>query len=437
DRPTKGTDANAENDGAGDGAGDESPESAGSEDVIDAAIDAGDAEVPAADRHVPVEGFDAKITPDQPAGRLLPDGDVRDCAATRDITVSGTCEPKKPVRGEGCTDDDIAAARSPLDQDNTQHKRERNTGRVPVLEVDSDSLLPRRPRMIGVQCFDVPLGADSRVLSLHLRDVGHILTADDARPSKASLWSKPAKVEAFGSGSSGIFAALRRTASARGASLEYGTGRLIGSHDIVVEGEFGAGIGLTSGFVTGDGASEEAQQLDPTELATLRGSADGFSQIVRSVPLNGSISVDNTAGTDISIARVFARPRDLPPSCDMPIALTGLAQREVRITSALPGGGDPIERPGLAMTIVSIDQNDDGARVARVAVASYLSRAGLPRYVLADWTEQFDQGIRIEACDGVVTDEDGAEPDGGDEFIDPTDLAGALAERADEIRTQK
>ena len=52
--------------------------------------------------------------------------------------------------------------------------------------------------------------------------------------------------------------------------------------------------------------------------------------------------------------------------------------------------------------------------MARIAVGTYLSRSGLPRYTLVDWTEQYDGELDVEGCDGTVHTETGAAPSGSD-----------------------
>lgn len=358
-----------------------------------------------AQAHTPVEGDDGPTPPDRPAGRLVPDGDVIGCAPDRDLLREPTCEPEEPLRGEGCTDDDVAAARAPDDRDRAG-RANRSTARAQVLTIEPDQQLPRRPTMLGVQCFDVELASDSSVLLVHLRDVGLVLPPERARTGRGDWDSE--REEGRNGGSEGIGGGTRRTTSDLGATLEFGAGRLAAGlqYDVVLEGSFGAGVQLSSGFVVAEDTTGEPDQLPAAELGTLRDAADGFSSILRGVPLQGNVVVENRAGTDISIGRLFARPRDLPRSCDVPIAIDGGQQRELRLDVPSVDGSGSVERPGLTVSIVDVTEVD-GVRTARVAVGSYLTRSGLPRYVLVDWTQQYEDVLRVEGCDGVTYTEGG------------------------------
>jgi hypothetical protein len=248
------------------------------------------------------------------------------------------------------------------------------------------------------------------VLLVHLRDIGLILAPEQAAPHGGhGAWSTTHETGRVG-GSGGVRGGTRRATSKLGASLAYGAGRLIGNHDLVLEGAFGAGVDVASDSQLFEGAdTNAASRIPATRLITLRGSADGFSQIVRSVSLNGVVTVTNGAGTAVELGRLFARPRDLPPSCDMPIALAPTAQREMRVDVKPVDGGATIERPGLTVAVVGV-RGTGGSRVARIAVGSYLSRSGLPRYTLVDWTEQYDDTLAVEGCDGLTYTERGAAP---------------------------
>ncbi len=389
--------------------------------------------VPVALTHHPVEPLGQNTPPDRPAGLLLPVTDVPGCStagssSSRSASIEPvTCEPEEPVLGEGCTEADVAAARAPDDRDRTG-KRPPNPARAQVLKVQADANLPEKPPMIGVQCFDVPLAADSGVLNVHLRDIGHILPPEDAVSSgKPGAWDTH-REEGREGGSEGVNGGTRRTTSALNAALTYGGGRLSSGvqYDLVLEGMFGAGVEAMTdfGIATTNGGVDA---LPPTSLGTIDGSANGFSSILRAKPVVGDVTITNRVGTDIELGRLFARPRDLPRSCDVPIALASGEQREVRLDVRSSGGGASIERPGLTVNVVDIEQDGDD-RIARVVVASYLSRSGLPRYVLVDWTEQFDEDLEIEGCDGAMYEEAGTPPPRGEVIVNEAMLEAALGE---------
>ncbi len=381
--------------------------------------------IPVAQVHHPVEGVGENTPPDRPAGRLLPESDVIGCDVNSRSFVPSTCEPEEPLRGEGCTDADVAAARAPDDR-NRSGTKVRNDARAQVLKVDADPQLPQRPTMIGVQCFDVELAADSGILLVHLRDVGHILTPEDAQSSGGRGAWDTKREEGRAGGNEGVNGGTRRTTSELDAALTFGGSQLSGGiqYDLVLEGAFGAGVEVTSqlGSIV---ESSEVDALPPSELGTISGSANGFSSILRAAPLSGDVTITNKAGTDIEIGRLFARPRDLPRSCDVPIALSPAEQREVRLDVRSSDGSASIERPGLTVSIVDIDEDGDD-RTARVAVASYLSRSGLPRYTLVDWTEQYELDLEVEGCDGATYREAGTPPPGDEIEVNESILEAAI-----------
>jgi hypothetical protein len=395
------------------------------DDVVSSSVTGSSRTIPLASVHLPVEGEDRNTPPDRPAGLLLPPTDVPGCASSRDEGDASTCEPAEPVRGEGCTDADVAAARSPDDRD----RRGRVSSildRAQVLFVEADQRLPRRPPMVGIQCFDVPLASSSTVLLVHLRDVGHVLASEDA--DATGDWDTEREKDRIG-GSKGVNGGTTRTTSELGASLTFGAGRLSGGvqYDVVVEGTLGAGVGVSSNTtVIGAAASDFAEDLPAAEFGTLRGAANGFSSILRQLPLSGTVTVTNQAGTDVAIGRVFARPRDLPRSCDVPIAISTGEQREVRVDVQSADGGQSIERPGLTVTVLGVERGKDA--MARVAVATYLTRSGLPRYTLVDWTEQYETELQVEGCDGTIYTEKGARLSAARQGIDVVgdDLGSAL-----------
>ena len=387
-------------------------------------------------QHTPVEGADENTPADRPAGRLLPDGDVTGCPVPTDSIVRPSCAPEEPLRGAGCTDADVAASRAPDDVTRRGSAAARGASAgaaragdaadpdTQVLEVDADPQLPERPTMIGVQCFDVPLAADSGILLVHMRDVGHILSPEDARArGRSGAWDTEREDGREG-GTGGVFGGVRRVTSELDASLTYGSSRLPGNveYDVVLEGTFGAGVEATSSL---GGIVEDDDPLPPTELGSLSGSANGFSQILRGMPVNGDVTITNRAGTDIELGRLFARPRDFPRACDVPIAIADGEQREVRLDVRSADGSASIERPGLTVSVVGVT-GTGSTRVARVAVASYLSRAGLPRYTLVDWTEQYESDLEVEGCDGAIHREEGAAPPGDEVVLDEEALASAI-----------
>lgn len=377
------------------------------------------------ERHIPVEGPGENTPPDRPAGLLLPASDVPGCGDTREQVLATTCEPDEPlVDGTDCTREDVAAARSPIDRDR-RSKRSGGTARPQVLSIAADENLPRRPPLIGVQCFDVPLDPDSGVLQLHLRDVGLILAPEDAaKGGPAGAWDVERERGREG-GSGGVNGGTRLTTSDIKATLGYGGGRLSGAYDLVLEGEFGAGVTLGSEAVQVTGPEGAFEGIAPLEIARFRGSADGFSQIRRNATLTGGVTVANPAGTAIELGRLFARPRDIPPSCDVLVALAEDEQREIRMDVAASDGGPSRVRPGITVTVVSITGSGSN-RVARIAVGTYLSKHGLPRHMLVDWTEQFPGETPVEGCDGIPFIEEGAAPPGSDSSATAVELESAL-----------
>ncbi|MCW2926801.1 MAG: hypothetical protein JWM86_769 [Thermoleophilia bacterium] len=395
--------------------------------------------LPRARVHRPVEqagdGPVPNTPPDRPAGLLLPNTDVKGCtvepagsSAAARIT-SDTCEPDDPEVGERCTDADVDAARSPLDRDRAK-RRTGPTSPPEVLVIDSDPNLPRRPALVGVQCFDVPLDVDSSVLVLHTRDIGNILGAETASESgPEDAWTTKRDP-----GMGGAVGGLTRSTSTQDATLTFGDTRLITAtdgFDVVLEGAFGAGLEVSS---SAPSVLDDGSVADTIPVGTFRGSATGFSEILRRVPLGGGVvTVRNSTGTDVTVGRLFARSRDFPRSCDVGIALAEDEQREIRLEPNEPIEADRAIRPGLTVTVVEIS-GTPAERVARVAVGSYMTRRGLPRYTLLDWTEQHDAEIRYEGCDGTEHVESGSEPAARDTFIDPAETAGTMAELADDIR---
>lgn len=409
----------------------------GTEDSSTGAIPSATAEprkppsIPLAQVHQPVEPIGQNTPADRPAGRLLPPGDVIGCSVAN-TAAPLTCEPDEPLRGDGCTDADVAAARAPDDRDRAGRAARAAKDRAQVLKVDADDQLPQRPTMIGVQCFDVELASDTGILLVHLRDVGLILTPENARPSGgggAGAWDTEREAGRSG-GNEGVNGGTRRVTSDLDAALTYGGSQLSGGlqYDLVLEGEFGAGVEATSG--SGGSTAEPVEgAIPPSELGTISGSANGFSSILRGMSVTGDVTITNRAGTDIELGRLFARPRDLPRSCDVPIATSPAEQREIRLDVRPSDGGPSVERPGLTVTIVGVEHDGD-VRTARVAVASYLSRSGLPRYTLVDWTEQFESDLRVEGCDGAIYREAGTPPAGDEVEVTEKLLDDALGDSA-------
>jgi hypothetical protein len=381
-------------------------------------------------RHDPVEGTDAGVHPSEPAGLLLPSGDVSACPVQSSQVPRPSCEPSKPeTDGTDCSAKDVAAARSPLDRDRPKGAPTAGTGRLQVLQLEPDTQLSAKPPMIGVQCFDVPLDKDAGALLVHLRDIGQIIPPESAR--KSGSWNTERERTRTGT-SHGVGGGVRRTTSSLDAALSYGDDALIGSYDLVLEGEFGAGVNVSSDLQLLTQGSDTTV-LSPNVLDKLRGSADGFGKIIRNVAVSGSVTITNGAGTDVSLGRLFARPRDLPPSCDVPIALADDEQREIRLDIPERTGAPAKERPGLAVTVVKVS-GSGAKRTARVAVATYLSRAGMPRYTLVDWTEQYAGNLDVEGCDGTITTETGASPEvGADDSAGSgaKDVSGALGSDAE------
>jgi hypothetical protein len=401
-------------------------------DVADAAAAAVPSEGDNARYHIPVEGVGTSTPPDRPAGLLLPSDDVVGCGTAADV-VETTCEPADPVTdGTSCTDRDVAAARSPIDRTNRRaaaaaaKDADADSGARPqVLSIEQDPNLPRTPPLVGVQCFDVPISRDSSVLLVHLRDIGLILPPEHAEKVPAGAWDT--EHERGRIGGRGVNGGTRLTSSELDARLLYGGERLQGAGwDLVLEGDFGAGVSVASEQSPLSTTGELIEGIEPLEIGRFRGSADGFSTILRNVTLSGPVSVINTAGTDVSLGRMFARPRDLPRSCDVPIALSEGEQREIRMDVDEANGGS-IVRPGLTVSIDRIS-GSGAKRTARVVVGTYLTKNGVPRYTLVDWTEQFETGVDIDASDGTVYHEEGAVPLASDEQVAEGEAAGAFGD---------
>lgn len=367
--------------------------------------------------HTPVEGANTSISPDRPAGLLLPEGDVPGCGIDDKAQVeTSRCEPRSPVLGTDCTRQDVRAARSPLAVSGAAKTRNADLPEaVPagsgVLTVAADPSAGRLPTLIGVQCFDVAIEADARVLQLHLRNIGLILAPEDARASGP----KGAWETVSSSGGGGVDGGVLRRTATSNAALSYGGGRISGpSFDITAEGSFGAGVTLESdvGASVITGAPTDAQSSGGAALDELRGTANGFGMVVRGQLLNGSAVLRNSSGTDVEFGRLFARPRDIPPSCDVLMGIKTGEQRELRIESVDNVTNDPIQRPGVTVTVVEA-QGSKLNRTARVVVGSYLAYAGLPRYLLVDWTEQFGTPASARGCDGEIHTERGTDPPDG------------------------
>ena len=119
--------------------------------------------------------------------------------------------------------------------------------------MQNDPLLPAKPHMIGVQCFDVPLAESASVLLVHLRDIGHILTPEDARRPARSRRLGPRSREGRSGPDRRVGGGARRTTRELDAALTYGAGALKGGFDLVLEGEFGAGVAVSSDVQLLDG----------------------------------------------------------------------------------------------------------------------------------------------------------------------------------------
>jgi hypothetical protein len=414
---------------------------AAADQVVDVAAAYEPAERDNATEHTPVElsvalaaGDDdvqvPRIPADRPAGLLLPVGDIVGCGTVREVQTRITCEPGEPLTdGTDCTAKEVAAARSPIDR---KKGSPRSSAPPQLLILDPDLNLSRRPPLIGVQCFDVPFGRDSSVLLVHLRDIGLVLPPEQALKQPAGAWDTERDASRIGSeGGRGVNGGTRLTSSELDSSLTFGGERLVGqglTWDLVLEGDFGAGVSITSEQAPLDANNEPIDTgFAPLEIGRFRGSANGFSQLLRNVQLTGgSVSVANDTGTDVSLGRMFARPRDMPRSCDVPIALASGEQREIRLDVRDSDGGRAPNRPGLTVSIASVRPSDDGQRIARVVVGTYLSKSGLPRYTLVDWTEQFEGPVEVEGCDGTTVREEGAAPLATDEQVTATENAGAF-----------
>ena len=345
-------------------------------------------------RHSPVEGVEASVPADRPAGRLLPATDIDGCGAGQDITVEAdiVCNPTDPVLGDGCTKADAKAVAPRAGATPARENQQK-------LNLIDDRQLPDKPPLLGVQCFDVDVASASDVLLVHLRDIGVILAPEQAKASPGAKWSRvdaPGRLAPRGGSNGGV----RRTTSANGATLTYGNDRLTGAFDLTLEGAFGAGVQLESVAA----ASLPDTPVSTLSLAELRGAANGFGQVLRDVSLIGNVQVADRGGTAIELGRLFARRRDIPPACNVPIPLKAGSVRRVRRESTSLRTNQLIERDGLTVAVSKV--RDSGrALTARVVVGSHLADSGLPHYVLVDWTEQYAGDITVQGCDGAMHSE--------------------------------
>ncbi|MCW2949251.1 MAG: hypothetical protein JWN41_264, partial [Thermoleophilia bacterium] len=383
-------------------------------------------------RHEPVEPDARADRSDQPAGLLLPSAAIDGCGV-QDAASAGACQPADPVPGAGeCTSAEIAAvgpsprsgqeavppaptvpggsdqpaedaatAGSPIEA-GTRDAPATHDEDYPLATGVADPGLADKPALLGVQCFDVDLAGSADALVVHTRDVGLILAPEDAVAAPKDSWNE---IPSSGPMRGGIDGNVRMSTSANNASLEYGNGKLAGTYDMTLEGTFGAGVALAGAYAVSSDAVESTSPLPLSPIGELRGSANGFSQIERNVGVIGNITVADRSGTAAELGRLFARPRDLPPSCNFSLTLpkvAGAAGDLRRLRTVTPNSsGQNIIRDGLTVAVTAVHAHG-ARRTARVVIGSYLTHRGMPRYQLVDWTEQYAGKIEVEGCDGVV-----------------------------------
>lgn len=346
--------------------------------------------------HLPVEAG-SPSGPGDAAGILLPDAEIEGCAlAGTDPTSDGppggaACTPDAPQVGGDCSAREAAAlerrvARGTAPRSSSASNRARPPANNPLatrtqrlrLE-DDDEFVPLRPPLLAVACWSVPLETRAHALVVHVRDVGLMLGPRGGGARRSGGWT------VTGSG-----ADTRLEGGRRGATVTYGGGSLEGTFDLVLEGTFGAGVAIEStGLPASSGSMRQSVLLGP--------SAGGMGPLLRNESAVGGVVVRNDRGTQVSLGRLFARPADLPESCDLPVRLAPGALAEVR-TETTGITGDRIDRPGLAVMVTGIEQRA-GLRHARVVAGTWLSHDGAPRTALIDWTEQYPGRVSVLGCD--------------------------------------
>jgi len=164
----------------------------------------------------------------------------------------------------------------------------------------------------------------------------------------------------------------------------------------VLEGDLGAGVRLRA----------DAGTTHPEwEMTT---TTDSFTRTMSGVPVYNNVHVINDTGTRISIGRLFARPVDFTPSCDLLLAPKDQASTQLQVKVTDTTTNIPQTYPGLA-AIVNTTPLRDGQKYAHVVIGSHLisgtvlataDKAGtaLPVRTLIDWTEQFASTATQASC---------------------------------------
>ncbi|MCW2972410.1 MAG: hypothetical protein JWN72_683 [Thermoleophilia bacterium] len=365
-------------------------------------------------RHTPVEQAD-DIPADRPAGLLLPSSSIDGCSVKSDQLELSACRPEEPVVGDSsCTNADIDLvgksstagtidvpveptdedAAATADGDAAPKQPGGYTGDDRPVLVSSDDYLPTNQTLLGVQCFDVDLAEGSDALVVHTRDVGVVLAPEDAKAKPGDAWNRLIQRKDSG----GVNGGRSIATSTNNAQVLYGGNRLSGSYDLTLEGSFGAGVSLASGY---DSEGSVDIPNSTSEIDDLRGAADGFSRIERDINVVGNVSVTDRSGTAAELGRLFARPRDLAPSCNFALTIDDGAIARLRTSSVSTSSAQVRLYDGLTVAIASVEETAS-TRTAHVVVGSYLTHRGLPRYSLVDWTEQYEGHVDVEGCDGVV-----------------------------------
>ncbi|MBC7461550.1 MAG: hypothetical protein H7287_09340, partial [Thermoleophilia bacterium] len=368
-------------------------------------------------RHTPVEQS-SEIPADRPAGLLLPATSIEGCSVKDDQLELKACRPSDPAVGDSsCSNSDVSLVGKSKTADAVEvpatHARDGGaegaaakpataapvqqggyTGDDRPLVVPSDDYLPTNQTLLGVQCFDVDLAEGADALVVHTRDVGVVLASEDAKAKPGDAWNKLIQRKDSG----GVNGGRTIATSTNNAQVLYGGNRLSGTYDLTLEGTFGAGVSLASGY---DMPAIDAIPNATSEIDELRGAADGFSRIERGINVVGNVSVTDRSGTAAELGRLFARPRDLPPSCNFALTIAGGSIARLRTSALSTTSGQVRLYDGLAVAIASVKETAT-TRTAHVVVGSYLTHRGLPRYSLVDWTEQYAGRADVEGCDGVV-----------------------------------
>lgn len=380
-------------------------------------------------RHHPVEGDDAPADREV-GGLLVPSRAIAGCT----LETLGGCMPKRPVRGSSCTDDEMVLARSALDAASPRYDEDRASRPTAVEDALGVGVLtafggggravddaadrsraqdaadeeerPRdpgaavtarnastEPGLLGAVCWDVPLSQRTKLLKVHVRDVGIILTSRDAKPDVHAATQEELGAEDEGRE---IYGGDWLRTTGEPVTISYGADDIAGRFDVTVEGSFGAGADAV--FSEGNPQQEQTDAL-PAAFG-------GFSALYRERSIfGGNFAVRVPAGSAIEVGRVFLRPvGTLARSCDLLLPAREGGSQEV-VTLATGADDTSASSPGIVARVAKIRTAPSGrngvtgTRTARLVVGSYLQDLGMPRHLLVDWVEEFGStGVEGAAC---------------------------------------